>query len=74
MNPRDNVSKMSKPRALFLEVKRPGREADHSRPTKNAFSYAYTRPYSFMAFYLIKQRDNLTFTSSNTKTQGRVNF
>jgi len=35
------------PWALFLEVKRPGREADHSSPSsvvKNAWSYTSTPP------------------------------
>jgi hypothetical protein len=39
--------------ALSLEVKRPGREADHSPPSsadvKNAWSYTSTPQYAFMA-------------------------
>jgi hypothetical protein len=42
------------PGALSLEVKRPGREADHSPPTsaevKNAWSYTSTPKYAFMAW------------------------
>jgi len=51
--------------ALFLGVKRPGREADHSPPSsaevKNAWSYTSTPQYVFMAWYLVKQRDNCSF-------------
>jgi len=50
-----------------VEVKRPGREADHSSPSspevKNARSYASTPPYVFMARCLFKHRD---VTSSTT--------
>jgi hypothetical protein len=53
-----------------LEVKRPGREADHS-PTssaevKNAWSYTSTPLYVFMAWCLVKHRDNCTFTFTFT--------
>jgi hypothetical protein len=46
------------------EVKRPGREADHSRITsanvKNTWSYSYVSPpYNFMEWGLIKRRDNV---------------
>jgi hypothetical protein len=41
------------PWAFSLEVKRPGREADHSPPTcaevKNAWSYTSSPQYVFMA-------------------------
>jgi hypothetical protein len=41
------------PRAPFLGVKRPGREADHSPPTsadvKNMWIYTTAAPYAFMA-------------------------
>jgi hypothetical protein len=54
------------PGALSLGVKRPGREADHSPPSsaevKNAWSYTSTPPYAFMAWCLVKHRDNFTFT------------
>jgi hypothetical protein len=54
------------PGALFLEVKWPGRKADHSPPSsaevKNARSYTSTPQYVFMAWCLVKQRDNFTFT------------
>jgi hypothetical protein len=53
-------------RALSLWVKRPGHEADHSPPTsaevKNAWSYISTPLYVFMAWCLVKHRDNFTFT------------
>jgi hypothetical protein len=43
----------------FPEVKRPGREADHSPPSsaevKNACSYISTPQYAFMAWCIIKQ-------------------
>jgi len=53
---------------LSLGVKRPGREGDHSPPSsaeiKNAWSYTSTPPYVFMVWYLVKHRDNFTFTFS----------
>jgi hypothetical protein len=53
-------------RVLFLKVKRPGREADHSPPSsgeiKNAWSYTSTPQYVFTAWCLVKHRDNFTFT------------
>jgi hypothetical protein len=49
----------------FPEVKRPGGEADHSPPSraevKNARSYTSIPQYVFMAWYLVKHRDNFTF-------------
>jgi hypothetical protein len=51
--------------ALSLEVKRPGREAGLSSPfiaeVKNAWSYTSTPQYVFMAWCLVKHRDNFTF-------------
>jgi hypothetical protein len=62
--------------ALSLWIKWPGSEADHSTPSnaevKNAWSYASTPPsswrgaylitgYNFMAWYLVKPKDNFTF-------------
>jgi hypothetical protein len=48
------------PGALFLGVKRPGREADHSPPSsaevKNAWSYASAPQYAFMAGCSIKKK------------------
>jgi hypothetical protein len=48
---------------LSLGVKRPRREADHSPPSsaedKNAWSYTSTPQYAFMAWCLLKHRDNL---------------
>jgi hypothetical protein len=53
------------PGALSLGVKRPGREADHSPPSsakvKNTWSYTSTPQYVFMAWCLVKHRDNFTF-------------
>jgi hypothetical protein len=50
---------------LYAGVKRPGREAHHSLPSsakvKNAWSYTSTQ-HIFMAWGLVKQRDNFTFT------------
>jgi hypothetical protein len=52
--------------ALSLGEKRPGREADHSPPSSaevnNAWSYTSTPQYIFMAWCLVKHRDNFTFT------------
>jgi hypothetical protein len=52
------------PGALSLGVKRPEREADHLPPSsaevKNAWSYASTPQYVFMAWCLVKHRDNFT--------------
>jgi hypothetical protein len=52
--------------ALSLGVKRSGREAEHSPPSsakiKNAWSYTSALQYVFMVWYLVKHRDNFTFT------------
>jgi hypothetical protein len=52
--------------ALSLGVKRPGPEADHSPPSnaeiKNAWSYTFTPQYVFMAWCLVKHRNDFTFT------------
>jgi hypothetical protein len=52
--------------ALSLGVKRPGRETDHSPPSstevRNAWRYTSTPQYVFMAWCLVKHRDNFTFT------------
>jgi hypothetical protein len=54
------------PVALFLGVKWPGREADRSPPSSDevssAWSYTSTPHYVFMAWCLVKHRDNFTFT------------
>jgi hypothetical protein len=64
------------PRALFLGVKRPRREADHSPPSsaevKNAWSYTSTPQYVFMAWCLVKHRDNFTFTLVYYITYGKL--
>jgi hypothetical protein len=48
---------------VSLGVKLPGREANYSPPSsaevKNAWSYTSTPPYVFMAWCLIKRKDNL---------------
>jgi hypothetical protein len=51
--------------ALSLGVQRPGCEADfHLVPkSKNAWSYTSALPYVFMAWCLVKHRDNFTFLS-----------
>jgi hypothetical protein len=53
------------PGALSLGVKRLRREADHSHPSsadvKNAWSYTSIPQYVFMAWCLVKHRDNFTF-------------
>jgi hypothetical protein len=53
------------PGALYLEIKRPGREADHSSPSsakvKNAWSYTSIPKYVFTAKCLVKHRINFTF-------------
>jgi len=54
------------PGSLFLGVKRPGSEAHHSPPSgaevKNAWSYTSTPLYAFLAWCLVKHRDNFNFT------------
>jgi hypothetical protein len=54
--------------ALSLGVKWLGREADHSFPSSaevdNAWSYTSTPQYVFMAWCLVKHRDNFTLTIS----------
>jgi hypothetical protein len=51
------------PGALFLEVNRPGREADHSllssAEVKNAWSYTSTLQYAFTAWCSIKAHGQL---------------
>jgi hypothetical protein len=50
--------------ALSLGVKRPERESDHSPPSnaevRNAWSYTSIPQYVFMAWCLVKYRDNFT--------------
>jgi hypothetical protein len=62
------------PGALSLCVKRPEREADYSPPSsaevENAWSYTSTPQYVFMAWCLVKHRDNFTlFYSTNRMLQ-----
>jgi hypothetical protein len=56
---------------LSSVVKLPRREADHSPPTsskvKNAWCYTSTPQYVFMAWCLVKNRDNFTFIFTITK-------
>jgi hypothetical protein len=53
------------PGVLSLGVKQPGREADRLTPcsaeVNNAWSYISTPHYVFMAWCLVKYRDNFTF-------------
>jgi hypothetical protein len=52
------------PASLSPGVKRPGREAQYSLPSaevKNAWRYTSTPQYVFMAWRLVKHRDNFTF-------------
>jgi hypothetical protein len=54
------------PWALSLEITRPGCEFDHSSlstaEAKNAWSYTSTPQYAFMAWCLVKHKDNFIFT------------
>jgi len=54
--------------APSLRVDGPRHEADHppqcSTEVKNEWSYTYAPPYVSMMRYLVKQRDNFTFTLS----------
>jgi hypothetical protein len=56
---------------LSPELKRLGREADHSPPTsaqvKKTWTYTSTPPYVFMAWCLVKHRENFTFYLEGTK-------
>jgi len=49
----------------FPRINRPGREADHSPSSSaeviNACSYTSALQYAFMAWCLVKHRDNFTF-------------
>jgi hypothetical protein len=51
----------------FPDVKRLGHEANHSPPSsaenRNAQIYTSTPPYVFIAWCLVKHRDNFIFTS-----------
>jgi hypothetical protein len=59
------------PGTLSLEVKRPGREADHPPPSsaevENAWSYTSTPQYVFMVWCLVKHRDNFIFYVGTNK-------
>jgi hypothetical protein len=57
------------PGALSLGVKQPGREADHSPPSSTEVKecvelYLHSPQYAFMAWCLVKHRDNFTFTQA----------
>jgi hypothetical protein len=58
--------------ALSLGIKQPKREADHSSSSssevKNARNYASTPSYFFIAYCLIKHRNNFTFYLYNGPT------
>jgi hypothetical protein len=59
-----------------LGVNRPGREADHSPPSsaevKDAWSYTSTPQYVFMAWCLVKHRNNFTFYLYPRKRKQRL--
>jgi hypothetical protein len=59
------------PEALSLEVKHLGHGADHSPPSsakvKNVWSYTSISQYVFMAWCLVKHRNNFTFTFTDRK-------
>jgi hypothetical protein len=61
------------PGALFLGIKRPWREADHSPPSsaevKNAWSYTYTPPTRLHGVVL-SQSTGTTSSSSSSSKQG----
>jgi hypothetical protein len=61
------------PGLLSPGVKRPGREVHHSSQSnveiKNIWIYTSTPPYVFMAWYLVKHRDNFTFYSNKKQDQ-----
>jgi hypothetical protein len=50
-------------------IKRQGRETDHSPSSrdevKNAWSYTFTPQYFFIAWYLVRTKENFTSTSSH---------
>jgi hypothetical protein len=54
------------PEDLSPELKRPGREADHSPPTsaeiKKTWIYTSTPPYVFMAWCVVSTGTTLPFT------------
>jgi len=56
---------------LRLGVKKPGRETNHSFPSrsevKNVCIYTCISPYEFMAWCSVKHRDNFTFTFTMMK-------
>jgi hypothetical protein len=64
------------PGSLSLELKWPEREADHSPPSsaevKNAWSYISIPQYVFMAWCLVKYRDNFTYVEATCHVCGRV--
>jgi hypothetical protein len=59
-------------RALSLGVKWPDHEYGHSPPSsaevKNVWSYTSTPPYVYMAWCLVKQRHNFTYTLPDIRT------
>jgi hypothetical protein len=67
---------VSRPGGLFLGVKWPGCEADHSPPSstdvKNAWIYTYTPQYAFMVWCSVKaHRDNFTFVCLRYRRLGK---
>jgi hypothetical protein len=63
------------PGAISLGVKRPGREADNSPPSSAEVKMRGAIPplpkYAFMAWCLVKHRDNFTFLQA---LEGRIRY
>jgi hypothetical protein len=57
-------------------IKRPGLEADQSPPSsaeiENAWMYTSIHQYVFMAWCLVKYRDNFTFTCRESSVQNET--
>jgi len=57
--------------ALTQGVNRPGREADHlhvcNEEVKNTWSYTFVPPHVFMAWCLIKNRDDFIFKGTSKR-------
>jgi hypothetical protein len=58
-------------RGPFLGLKRPEREVYHSPPiakVRNAWNYTSTPQYAFMAWWLVKHKENFTFALQYKRT------
>jgi len=62
----------------FSGSKEAGREDDHSSPlsseVKNAWSYTSTPQYVFLAWCLVKHRDNFTIYACKIKCQYNLSY